>query len=97
MVTTFLATDVVFETEDLEVGSGFVGITINVSDSEGEFIGEVMPGLIRFDRLDSTASCNISSARSEIDIMSRYYGDIYSFWMAPKQQPSWVETLNRKW
>ena len=73
----FTFTDVVFETEDLEVGSGFVGITINVSDSEGEFIGEVMPGLIRFDRLDSTGKFVISSsARSEIDIMSRYYGDL---------------------
>ena len=73
----FTFTDVVFETEDLEVGSGFVGITINVSDSEGEFIGVVMPGLIRFDRLDSTGKFVISSsARSEIDIMSRYYGDL---------------------
>ncbi len=62
----------VFQSEGLEVGDGYVGVEIIVyelSNGEvGDAIGTVEPGMIRF---DSTAT-----ARSEVDTLSRWSGDI---------------------
>jgi cytochrome c biogenesis factor len=62
----------VFQSEDLEVGDGYVGVEITVYELEngavGEAIGTVEPGMIRF---DSTAT-----ARSEVDTLTRWSGDI---------------------
>ena len=59
-------------TEDgLEVGDGFVGAKITVYDYDGgEFkeIGVVEPGMLRFDRT--------GTARSEVDVLSRWSGDM---------------------
>ena len=58
--------------EDLEVGDGYVGIEISVYDVSGQIIGEkigeVEPGMLRFDRT--------GTARSEVDVLSRWSGDI---------------------
>ncbi|DAC30835.1 MAG TPA: hypothetical protein HA356_06880, partial [Candidatus Poseidoniaceae archaeon] len=62
----------VFQSEDLEVGDGYVGVEITVYELDngavGEAIGTVEPGMIRF---DSTAT-----ARSEVDTLTRWSGDI---------------------
>ena len=59
-------------TEDgLEVGDGFVGAKITVYDYDGgefEEIGVVEPGMLRFDRT--------GTARSEVDVLSRWSGDM---------------------
>ena len=59
-------------TEDgLEVGDGFVGAQIIVYDhNDGDFeeIGTVEPGMLRFDRT--------GTARSEVDVLSRWSGDM---------------------
>lgn len=59
-------------TDNLEVGDGYVGIDISiyeVNDGEvGEKIGDVEPGMLRFDKT--------GTARSEIDILTRWSGDI---------------------
>jgi len=56
----------------LEVGDGFVGIQINVyqRDDAGNWdkIGEVEPGMLRFD--------NQNIPRSEVDTLSRWTGDL---------------------
>lgn len=61
-----------FQSDDLEVGDGYVGVQITVYELEngaiGDRIGEVEPGMIRF---DSTAT-----ARSEVDTLTRWSGDI---------------------
>ena len=59
-------------TEDnLEVGDGFVGVEIivyNHQDGEFDEIGVVEPGMLRFDRT--------GTARSEVDVLSRWSGDM---------------------
>lgn len=58
--------------QDLEVGDGYVGIEISVYDVSGQKIGDkigqVEPGMLRFDKT--------GTARSEVDILSRWSGDI---------------------
>ena len=58
--------------ENLEVGDGYVGIDITVyevNDGEiGDKVGNVEPGMLRFDKT--------GTARSEIDILTRWSGDI---------------------
>ena len=70
--------DVVTETEGLEIGAGYVGVKIEVRDEgSGELIDVVEPGMLRFDRTDESGKFVLSSsARSEIDILQRYYGDL---------------------
>ncbi|MBS73439.1 MAG: hypothetical protein CMA91_04225, partial [Euryarchaeota archaeon] len=55
-----------------EVGDGYVGIVISVYDVSGQKvgdkIGEVEPGMLRFDKT--------GTARSEVDVLSRWSGDI---------------------
>ena len=60
--------EIVLESDDLEVGDGYVGAIISVYSGD-EKIGEVEPGLIRFD--DSS-----NLPRSEVDTLVRYHGDI---------------------
>ncbi|CAI8390165.1 MAG: Cytochrome c-type biogenesis protein CcmF [Euryarchaeota archaeon UBA443] len=60
--------DIVLESDGLEVGDGYVGAIISVYSGD-EKIGEVEPGLIRFD-----GSSN--PPRSEVDTLVRYHGDI---------------------
>lgn len=67
----FEFTELVATEEDLEVGDGFVGVLITVYDyHDGEFeeIGTVEPGMLRFDRT--------GTARSEVDVLSRWSGDM---------------------
>ncbi len=58
--------------QGLEVGDGYVGIEISVYDVSGQKIGEkigqVEPGMLRFDKT--------GTARSEVDVLSRWSGDI---------------------
>ena len=60
--------DIVLENENLEVGDGYVGAIISVYSGD-EKIGEVEPGLIRFDE-------SSNPPRSEVDTLVRYHGDI---------------------
>ena len=67
----FEFTDLIASDENLEVGDGFVGASITVYDyHDGEFeeIGTVEPGMLRFDRT--------GTARSEVDVLSRWSGDM---------------------
>ena len=57
--------------DDLQVGDGFVGAKITVyNHQDGEFdeIGVVEPGMLRFDRT--------GTARSEVDVLTRWSGDM---------------------
>ena len=60
--------EIVLESDDLEVGDGYVGAIISVYSGD-EKIGEVEPGLIRFDGSQNPP-------RSEVDTLVRYHGDI---------------------
>ena len=64
--------DVHLTSQGLEVGDGYVGIVISVYDVSGQKvgdkIGEVEPGMLRFDKT--------GTARSEVDVLSRWSGDI---------------------
>ena len=60
--------EIVLENEELEVGDGYVGAVISVYSGD-EKIGEVEPGLIRFDGSNNPP-------RSEVDTLVRYHGDI---------------------
>ena len=53
------------ETDDLEVGDGYLGAVINVYE-DGELIETVEPGVIRFD----------TRSRSEVDRVSMWHGDL---------------------
>ena len=61
----FEFTEVVTQTDDLEVGDGYLGAVINVYD-DGELIETVEPGVLRFD----------TRSRSEIDRISMWHGDL---------------------
>ena len=65
-------TELTLESEGFEVGDGFVGVYINVyemNDEEvGKKIGEVRPGMLRFDEQ--------GIPRSEVDTLTRLSGDI---------------------
>ena len=56
------------EEYDFAIGDGFVGITIEVRD-DGERIGLVEPGMLRFD------SPGLSTSRSEVDRLTMITGD----------------------
>ena len=64
--------DLVAQSEDLEVGDGYIGVQITVYEIEngapGEAIGTVEPGMLRFD--------STGTARSEVDTLTRWSGDI---------------------
>jgi len=57
--------EVVSETEDLEVGDGYLGAVINVYE-DGDLVETVEPGVLRFD----------SRSRSEVDRISMWHGDL---------------------
>ena len=65
-------TELILDDESLEVGDGFVGVNILVYDinNEGDAtqIGEVRPGMLRFDAQNLP--------RSEVDTLTRLTGDI---------------------
>jgi hypothetical protein len=64
--TEFVATE-----DDLEVGDGFVGVSITVYEMDGsekQEIGVVEPGMLRFDKT--------GTARSEVDVLTRWSGDM---------------------
>jgi len=67
----FEFTELIATEDNLEVGDGFVGAKITVYDyQDGDFdeIGVVEPGMLRFDRT--------GTARSEVDVLSRWSGDM---------------------
>ena len=68
----FQFNEAIATSENLEVGDGYVGIDISVYEVNdgvvGDKIGDVEPGMLRFDKT--------GTARSEIDIMTRWSGDI---------------------
>lgn len=70
--------DVITETEGLEIGAGYIGVRIEVrEEGSGELIDIVEPGMLRFDHTDESGKLVLSSnARSEVDILQRYYGDL---------------------
>ena len=65
-------TELLLEDEGLEVGDGFVGVNIRIFDIDSEGtpreIGEVQPGMLRFDAQ--------ALPRSEVDTLTRLTGDI---------------------
>jgi len=61
----FEFTEVVTQTDDLEVGDGYLGAVINVYE-DGELIDTVEPGVLRFD----------TRSRSEIDRVNLWHGDL---------------------
>jgi hypothetical protein len=67
----FEFTELVATDDGLEVGDGFVGVSITVYDMDGgekQEIGVVEPGMLRFDRT--------GTARSEVDVLTRWSGDM---------------------
>ena len=67
----FEFTELVATEDDLEVGDGFVGVSITVYEMDGsekQEIGVVEPGMLRFDKT--------GTARSEVDVLTRWSGDI---------------------
>ena len=66
--------------ENLEVGDGYVGLQINVYEFDdgvvGEKIGSVEPGMLRFDTTTDTGFVLQSTSRSEVDILTRWSGDL---------------------
>ena len=61
----FEFTEVVTQTDGLEVGDGYLGAVINVYE-DGELIETVEPGVLRFD----------TRSRSEVDRLSMWHGDL---------------------
>jgi len=65
-------TELTLVSDEFEVGDGFVGVYINVYEMNGnevgEKIGEVRPGMLRFDEQ--------GIPRSEVDTLTRLGGDI---------------------
>ena len=55
---------------DFGIGDGYVGVVIEIS-RDGEYLGELMPGMLRFD-----SPSGLVSARSEVDRLSLLTGDI---------------------
>ena len=68
----FEFTELVLESDDLEVGDGFIGVRIDVYTMEGseigDLIGTVTPGTLRFD--------SQGMPRSEVATLTRLTGDI---------------------
>jgi len=67
----FEFTELVATEDDLEVGDGFVGVSITVYEMDGsekQEIGVVEPGMLRFDKT--------GTARSEVDVLTRWSGDM---------------------
>ena len=68
----FEFTELVLESEGLEVGDGFIGVRISVYEMDGsevgDLIGTVMPGTLRFDEQ--------GVPRSEVDTLTRLTGDL---------------------
>jgi hypothetical protein len=68
----FEFTGLEFQSENLEVGDGYVGVQITVYAIENgvptDAIGMVEPGMLRFD--------STGTARSEVDTLTRWSGDI---------------------
>lgn len=67
----FEFTELIATEDDLEVGDRYVGVSITVyefKDGVAEEIGVVEPGMLGFDKT--------GSARSEVDILTRWSGDI---------------------
>ena len=67
----FEFTDLVATEDNLEVGDGFVGVSITVYEMDGtqkQEIGVVEPGMLRFDKT--------GTARSEVDVLTRWSGDM---------------------
>jgi len=68
----FEFTDLVVESDGLEVGDGFIGVQIDVYEMEGTTVGErigtVTPGTLRFD--------SQGIPRSEVATLTRLTGDI---------------------
>ena len=68
----FEFTELVLESDDLEVGDGFIGVRIDVYTMEGSevgnLIGTVTPGTLRFD--------SQGMPRSEVATLTRLTGDI---------------------
>jgi hypothetical protein len=64
--------DLVAQSDDLEVGDGYIGVQITVYEIENgaptDAIGTVEPGMLRFD--------STGTARSEVDTLTRWSGDI---------------------
>jgi cytochrome c biogenesis factor len=60
------------QSDDLEVGDGYIGVNITVYSTNngvvGDAIGTVQPGMLRFD--------STGTARSEVDTLTRWSGDI---------------------
>ncbi|MDP6863933.1 MAG: cytochrome c biogenesis protein CcsA [Candidatus Poseidoniaceae archaeon] len=63
----FVFTEIIAETEGLEVGDGYLGVIIEVY-CDGEYIGSLEPGILRFD--------STGTSRSEVDRMSMLSGDL---------------------
>ena len=65
-------TELILDSEGLEVGDGFIGVNINVyvmdGNAVGALIGEVTPGTLRFD--------SQGVPRSEVATLTRLTGDI---------------------
>jgi len=66
----FKFVEVVSESENLEVGDGYLGAIIEVY-KDGEQIGTVEPGILRFDK-----NVGESTSRSEVDRISMASGDL---------------------
>ncbi len=67
----FEFTELTASQNGLEVGDGYVGVLITVYDIDGDQsteIGTVEPGMLRFDKT--------GTARSEVDVLSRWSGDM---------------------
>ena len=67
----FEFTNLVTTEDNLEVGDGFVGVSITVYEMDGtqkNEIGVVEPGMLRFDKT--------GTARSEVDVLTRWSGDM---------------------
>jgi len=70
---TFTEVEIISSDEDdygFDIGDGYVGIVIEVSEG-GEKVGELMPGMLRFDSPSGSVT-----ARSEIDRLSFITGDM---------------------
>lgn len=79
-----------FQSENLEVGDGYVGVMITVYATENgvptDAIGTVEPGMIRFD--------STGTARSEVDTLTRWSGDIVFIFDGSQASGLMTQTLD---